>query len=305
MLTGGSQHGYDGQFYYVVARDPLLRHAATLPDLVAQTFRAGRVGYPALARAVSELPGVTLPVSLVAVNVAIVLLLVAVFAWYAARRGWSCWWALVLGLFPGFLFATLRDLTDPLATAAGVLALLAWTRGRRWLTCALLTVAVLTREVMMLAVVAVFIDAVLRAWPRRREPAAVRRLVAELVPGVVIPAAAFAAWQGYVAFRSGAIAREAGTMFPFTTFVRDIHDVLQTAPASFTHWDLAYEAIIITGVIVALTTVWRRPNVFSIGATLFALGLSVGAFEPVSAIPGTACRCWRCCSSRGSRTAAD
>jgi hypothetical protein len=281
VLTGEGRNGYDGQFYYVLARDPLLRHPATLSDLAGQTFRAERIGYPALARVASEITGVTLPFALVAVNVALVLLLVAVFTWYAPRRGWSRWWALVLGLFPGFLLATLRDLTDPLATIAGVLALLAWTRGRRWLACGLLTVAVLSREVMVLAVAAVFIDAVLRAWRGRAEPLAVRRLVAELVPGVMIPAGAFAGWQAYIAFRNGGIARQAGTMFPFTTFARDIHDALQSPLASFAQWDLAYEAIIIIGVAVALTTVWRRPNLFSIGAALFALGLSVGAFEPV------------------------
>lgn len=281
LTSGAGQYGYDGQFYYVLARDPLLLNAATLSNLGGETFRAGRIGYPLLARVASEITGVTLPVALVAVNVAVILLLVAVFSWYAARRGWSRWWALVLGLFPGFLFATLRDLTDPLATVAGVLALLAWSRERRWPACALLTVAVLTREVMVLAVAAVFIDTVLQAWRQRREPGAVRRLVSDLIPGVVIPAVALAGWQAYIAFRNGGIAHQAGTMFPFTTFVHDIHDALQNSLASFTRWDLAYEAIIIVGVIVALSTVWRRPNLFSIGAALFALGLAVGAFEPV------------------------
>lgn len=281
VLGGGSRDGFDGQFYYVLARDPLLLHDTTLPDLGREAFRAGRIGYPALARAASEVPGVTLPFALVGVNMAVILLLVGVFAWYAPAWGWSPWWALVLGLFPGFLFATLRDLTDPLATTAGVLGLLAWSRGRRWLSGALLTVAVLTREVMVLAVVAVFIDVVLRAWRDRREPAPVRRLVGELVPGVVIPTFALAGWQAYVAFRNGGIARQAGTMFPFTTFIHDIRDALQISQVSFTRWDLAYETIIIVGVVVALTTVWRRPNVFSIGAALFALLLSVGVFEPV------------------------
>jgi hypothetical protein len=280
VLTGPSRNGYDGQFYYVLARDPLLLHASTLSGLAGQTFRAGRIGYPALARAATDVTGVTLPFALVAVNVVIVLLLVGTLAWYAPRRGWSPWWALVVGLFPGFLLATLRDLTDPLATAAGVLGLLLWARGRRWWAAGFLCVAVLSREVMVLAVAAVLVDIVVRTWPSRRVPGVIRRLLPELVPAL-IPGAVFAAWQGYVTLRNGSIPKGAGTMFPFTTFARDIHDAFQTPPPSFTHWDLLYEAIVIIGVIVALTTIWRRPNVFSIAAALFAFGLSVGAFEPV------------------------
>ena len=43
----------------------------------------------------------------------------------ALLMAWSVWWALVLGLLPGFLTATLHDLTDPLSVALVLAGLVA------------------------------------------------------------------------------------------------------------------------------------------------------------------------------------
>ncbi len=282
ILGGGAQYGYDGQFYYVLARDPLLLHAsATLGDLAGQVFRAGRVAYPALAASVSRVSGLTLALSMLVVNVAIVLALTAGFAIYARSRGWSTAWAVVLGLLPGMLLAPLRDLTDPLATACVVAGLIAWTRGHRWLAAAFLAVAVLAREVMVLAVVAVAVEAAARAWRTRAVSGSARAIVRECWPAVVIPAVAFLGWQAYVAVRYGGPVPGTSATFPFATFVDALRDAIHSKPHRLAGWDVAYQLLVIAAVVVAVLSLRRDLSALSFAAALLALSLSVAGYEPV------------------------
>jgi len=280
VLSGGAASGYDGQFYYVLARDPLLLHHSTLADLGAQAFRANRIGYPALAALVSRGAHVTLPLALLSVNVAVVLALTAGFALYLRSRGRSGLWALALGLLPGFLLATLRDLTDPLATAAALGGVIAYTRGRRWPAGVLLGVAVLTRDVMALVVVAVALDGAGRAWRERRVAGSARRVAADLAPVVVIPAIAFVGWRLYVASRNrGALQLSSALHLP--TFDASLSAAFNSHPQSVAVWDVTYQALMLVAVVVALFAVWRNRDAFSIGAALMALSLFVAGFQPV------------------------
>ena len=95
-----------------------------------------------------------IPFALLAVNVALLLGGAAAFAVYARRQGWSTMWTLAVALAPGMLLATERDLSDPLAMVGLLSGLLLLRAGRRWPAALGLTVAVLTREVTMLAIVA-------------------------------------------------------------------------------------------------------------------------------------------------------
>lgn len=280
VLSGGASHGYDGQFYYVLARDPLLLHHSTLADLGGQAFRANRIGYPALAALVSRGAHVTLPVALLSVNVVVVLALTAGFAFYARSRGRSGLWALALGLLPGFLLATLRDLTDPLATAAALVGLIAYTRGRRWPAGLLLGVAVLTRDVMALVVVAVALDGAVRAWRERGVAGSARRVATELAPVLGIPAVAFVGWRLYVTSRNGG-ALQLSSALHLPTFNASLSAAVHTHPHSVAAWDVAYEALMLLAVLAALLAVWRNRDAFSIAAALMALSLFVAGFEPV------------------------
>ena len=74
--------GYDGQFFYVQALDPLLLHDATVHALSAAgaAFRMQRVAYPALAYLLAGGRPSAVPFGLLAVNVLIVLGLTAAVA---------------------------------------------------------------------------------------------------------------------------------------------------------------------------------------------------------------------------------
>jgi hypothetical protein len=277
VLHGASAYGDDGQFYYLVAQDPLHADLAGLPG---ETFRALRIGYPLLVSLASSIGGASVPVTMVIVNVIVVLAVSAGFAWYALRQGWSPWWALVLGLQPGFLTATLHDLTDPLSVALVLAGLIAWTHQRRWLSATLLIGAVLTREADVVALVAVFLDQVLRSWRSERGPAWIRRFLRSVGP-LLVPAVIFLGWLTYLMLRNGGPIAEASHTYPFGTFVDDTRFALRLAHTGQTYWALTYEAIMIAAVALALWSAVRRPDALSIAAAGFALALSIGSFAPI------------------------
>jgi len=101
------------------------------------------VAYPALAGALSLGSDGALPWTLLGLDVLAVLALSAGAAAFLRAEGRSGWWALAIGLSPGLMLALLRDLSDPVATAAGLGGLMAWHHRRRGIATALLTLAVL------------------------------------------------------------------------------------------------------------------------------------------------------------------
>ncbi len=271
VLHGANAYGDDGQFYYVVAQDPFHAHLARLSG---QTFRALRIGYPLLVSLASSISGASVPVTMVVVNVLVVLGVSAGFACYALRQGWSPWWALVLGLLPGFLTATLHDLTDALSVALLLAGLIAW------VAATLLIGAVLTREADVVALVAVFLDQALRSWQSERGPGWIRRFLLNIGP-ILVPAAIFLGWLTYLLLRTGGRIPEASHTYPFGTFVDDTRSALALAHSGQTYWALTYEAIMVAAVVLAFWSAVRRPDALSIAAVGFVLALSIGSFAPI------------------------
>ena len=156
----GSPIGYDGQFYWVQARDPFAaaqRDASQTIDAAGRAYDLQRMAYPA-PRGRCSPPGspVRCPGRCCwSTSLAIVLAITGRGRRLRPGRGRSVWWALAVGLTPGLVMGTLRDLGDPLATAAMLGGLIAYERGRRWPAAALLALAVLAREPMIVAVAAV------------------------------------------------------------------------------------------------------------------------------------------------------
>jgi Dolichyl-phosphate-mannose-protein mannosyltransferase len=144
-----SQIGYDGQYYYALAADPV--HARYyMPGSAGYVY--SRVLYPATARAfslgsVDAIPYVMLAINLVAVGAGTL----AVALWLRAR-GTPAWPAALFGLYPGMIFSAFRDLTEPLAFALVAFAVLAFDErrtGRLVASGALFALAALTRETVV------------------------------------------------------------------------------------------------------------------------------------------------------------
>jgi hypothetical protein len=190
VRVGFGSQGFDGQFYYVLARDPWHRHSQHL-DYPA--YRHSRILYPALAWLLSEGDPERLLWALPAINLAAIAGLAWLGALIAGHYGRSPWWGLFLPVAVNAGPAAFRDLTDPLSmlTACGVVA--AWLLGwRAWLLGAWALTAMLSREQNAIVVLIVLLEALLRRHTSRRvEPGGSLGMAAAL--GLAV-----CAWVGWL-----------------------------------------------------------------------------------------------------------
>ena len=122
VRTSLSEEGFDGQFYYAIARDPW--HKQDERAIVLPGYRHQRILYPALGWLLSGGDGKKLLWALPAVNLMAFGALAGLGAVFATRFGRNPWWGFFLPLMVNAGTPALRDLTDPLATLAlfGLLA---------------------------------------------------------------------------------------------------------------------------------------------------------------------------------------
>jgi len=119
-LEATAHEGYDGQFAYYMALDPLnARYHMDSPS-----YRYGRVLYPAIAWVTALGQPGAIPYTLLAINLLAITATVWVLGAFLRRRGLSAWWAAVYGFFPGLMICVATDLTEPLAYFLGTAALL-------------------------------------------------------------------------------------------------------------------------------------------------------------------------------------
>jgi hypothetical protein len=162
QVVNGTQ-GYDGQFVYYIARDPQPENVASYLDVPA--YRYQRILMPLLARALSLGDERLLPWMLIVIGV----LGQTAGAWAVESllQRWEInrWYALLYGLYAGFLLALVVDLPEPLAYALVAAGILAIEDGRHTLSWGLMALAVFTKEVTLLFVAAVMLsDLLARRW---------------------------------------------------------------------------------------------------------------------------------------------
>lgn len=274
-----SRFGYDGQFYWIQARDPLLLHPVTLAELDAtgRGYDLQRMAYPLLAAALALGRSSAIPWAMLAINVIAILALTAAIAGYARSLGRSAWWGLAAGLTPGLVMGTLRDLSDPLATAAMIGGLVAYERGRRWPAAGLLALAALAREPMIVAVAAVAADVVWGLWRGRSGTRAQRRAPLRAWPVLLLPIVLFAGWQVYIkglsvppvapappAAQVASVLKArapAGSdtfnLPPGRDFRDEIRRSVHDDPGPAAAWDIAYIGLLIVAIAAALLTLRR------------------------------------------------
>lgn len=186
-----------------------------------------RIGYPLLGRATSLGRAHAVPYSMLAINLLAIIGGTLAFAVWLAREGRSPWFAALYGLWPGMVFAVFRDLSEPLAYLCVAAALLVFRRSV-WGACALLALALLTRET---AIVFPFVGAV-ALWLRDRRPG---RAVA-FAAGAVLP---MVAWRLVVTLwlHVTTLERADGvtTLIPF-------HGLASWWPCDGQHWTVALAA---------------------------------------------------------------
>jgi len=159
----GGTVGYDGQFVYYIARSPNPSQVAQYLDVPA--YRYQRILLPLLARflALGNVP--LIPWMLVLLGI----LFQAVGTWAVSElmHGWgvSRWYALIYGLWVGFLLALIVDLPEPLAYALVAMGWLTRTKEKKLLSALFFGLALFAKEVTVLFVAAVWIsDFFKRNW---------------------------------------------------------------------------------------------------------------------------------------------
>lgn len=186
-LNPGS-FGYDGQFYYLLARDPLAG-AATIEHLDDARVRWRRVLLPLAA----HLSAFGYEPAIAYTYWALVIASAGIGTWWlsrlAAANGFPEYFGALFALTPAVLVGTERMTVDGVLAAAVAGACYSYQAGRSRPVLAILTAAPLIRETgILLTAAAAFIE-----W-RERGPRRALAAVSTAIP--------FAAWSIYVAMRT-------------------------------------------------------------------------------------------------------
>jgi hypothetical protein len=182
--------GYDGQFYYRLALDPVNWNKTAFGITMDQSYRYTRIGYPALAWLLSFGQHQLVPVVLVAINLLAVAAMAVLGGMFARESGRHALWGLAFAAYFGLVISVGRDTAEPLAEACMLAGLLTYRHSRYLLTTALFTVGAITRETILFAPAAIAVTRLV-AMARRRAtgPKGSKPSLADLT--WVIPAAAY------------------------------------------------------------------------------------------------------------------
>ena len=169
--------GYDGQFYYRIARDPFLPLARSglgsstrpAPGIDTPAYRYRRIAYPLAARlaALGTTDGLVWSFPLVSV----LGIWLGVFSTSRLFEtfGWQRWWGAAYALLPGIVFSASRNLCEGLAIALVSAGLLALVSKRTATAIGLFALAHLAHETTVLVSIGCLVHAL---WRRRPGDAA-------------------------------------------------------------------------------------------------------------------------------------
>lgn len=265
------REGYDGQFYYRLALDPLRWSHSAFGITIDSSYRIARISYPALAWLLAAGHHGAVPATLVIANVLAFGLLTGFACALARDMGRHPAWGLLLSAYWGYLWTIARDLTELVAAAALVGTLLAVRRHRPVLAAVSLSIGVLGRETLLVFVAAVAVTRLV-AWVRSRTlapegtSAGVDRPLLLGRPGIpdvvwIVPALVFAAWEVAVERTVGTFpvlaSASANRGAPFTGIVHAVGHYAALLPG---HAALTWFAELAVLAVVALSAAFAFPS---------------------------------------------
>ena len=162
--------GYDGQFYYRLALDPVNWNRTAFGITMDQSYRYTRIGYPVLAWLLSLGQHQFVPVALVAINLIAVAAMAFLGGMFARDAGRHALWGLAFAAYFGLVISVGRDTAEPLAEACMLGGLLAYRRNRPLLATAAFAVGAITRETILLAPAAIAVTRLVAMGRRRARP---------------------------------------------------------------------------------------------------------------------------------------
>ena len=138
--------GYDGQWFFYLAHDPLLLTPEPETFLDLPAYRYARIVYPALAWALALGQPAAIPWSLLAVNLLAVLAGTLAALDIVRQLRANRWLAVGYAFSPPVLIGVSASLAEPTALALVAAGLALALRGRHWASGLMLMLAVLARE---------------------------------------------------------------------------------------------------------------------------------------------------------------
>ncbi len=144
--VGGEEMGYDGQFSYQIAKDPL--HAWNYVDIPA--YRYQRILFPMIVRVVSIGHELLIPWAMLFVNFVALVGGVYILERILLHFNKSIWYALIYGLYVGTLLSFRLGLNEILAYVFVLFGVLTWFQKRYWLAIMLFSLGVLSKEITVL-----------------------------------------------------------------------------------------------------------------------------------------------------------
>jgi hypothetical protein len=254
-------YGYDGQFFYRLALNPVNFSHIAYGIRVDQPYRYMRIGYPWLTWLASFGQHVLVPVMLVVINIVAIGAMGYLGGMFARQGGRHALAGLVLPAYFGLLTSLSRDTAEPLAAACLLGGLLAIRARRPVLAGLLLAYGALTRESVMVAVAAVAIVDFIGVIRRRRSVRPGRDDLAW-----ALPTAAFVAWQVVVKAAVGRfpllVDANGNTGSPFITPLKAVeHNLTHVNLHHFEQYDLWFtELAIVVLLAVAALLCMRSTN---------------------------------------------
>jgi hypothetical protein len=156
-------NGYDGQFYYQIARDPFLSDATNqIVVLDSPHYRHQRILYPLTVNILTKIFGLSVPIVLILVNYLTVGIIGYMGAKIAVFYGKSAWLGLLFSLSPTLLFSLSRDLVEVLELAMMISAIYWFLTKRRVLYALCISLAVLTKETALLVPIAIMVTEIIK-----------------------------------------------------------------------------------------------------------------------------------------------
>lgn len=202
--TSRRDFAHDGRWFFAQANDPWYlepeQHAAVLDRPV---YRAQRMLFPMIAGGFGLFPPFVVVWSLLVTNLVGLALGGMLAARLSASLGLSPWLGLSVPLNPGLLFELEIGGAGILAYVCCIAAVYALAKDRIWLASVLFAAAALSREVMMLFAVGVFVVILLDG---RRPPWHI----------LLAPLVAMSAWYAYIRFRLSGVTGAGGGQEAFS-----------------------------------------------------------------------------------------
>jgi hypothetical protein len=266
--------GYDGQFNYYIARQPL----EAAPCIDRPAYRYQRILLPLLGAVLSLGQSAWIPWVFIGVNLAALTLSTAWLEHLLAQQGVWRGYALSYGLFAGVVWAVRLSTSEPLAYALAIGAILGQQRGKLGWAVVTWSLAVLAKETVL-----ILVGGVALYYLAHKQWQALTLVLAGVLGPFILWQSTLLIWLGEWGVGSGGAEATRFEILPFGGIIQ-----LWTHGDPVTFW---VQGVLFLGLFVVIPTLWgglmttldwRQPHTVTLYGSLLWSSAAVMPFIPFS-----------------------